>query len=252
MKKVLLVIFQVIILSSIVKAEERIFYADGPKDKKAVALTFDDGPGVNTQKVIEILKKHNAKATFFMEGSCIETNPASAKLVQAGGYEIGSHLYSHPDFWNYPATPEKTRASGTTDLSDDKGLRRKPDYRELWNQEADKSEKAFQKLLGFKPKLMRMPHGYVKPWVKEEAKKRGYILINWTCGYDWHKMTSEQMAAEYIKCIKPGAVFLMHDGGKNRQRTLEALEIVITELEKRGYKMVTVSELLSLGKAPEK
>lgn len=202
--------------------EQKVFYTDGPKTRKAVALTFDDGPGINTEKVLQVLKKHGIKATFFMEGSCLEYCSPSAKLVQAAGHEIGSHLYSHPDFWNY----------------------KKDDFREVWNKEADKSEKAFRAKLGIKPVLMRMPHGYVKPWVKEEARKRGYILINWTCGYDWHKMTAEAMAAEYIKCIRPGAIFLMHDGGKNRQRTLDALEIVLRELEQRGYQLVTVSELL--------
>lgn len=204
--------------------EPGAFYADGPKNKKAVALTFDDGPGVNTAKVLEILRKYGVKATFFMDGSRVNASPETVKLVQKEGHEIGSHLYSHPDFYHS----------------------HKDDYREFWNLEAGKSEKAFQKILQLKPVLLRMPHGYVKPWVREEAKKRGYILINWTCGYDWHKMTAEEMLAGYIKCIKPGAIFLMHDGGKDRRKTVEILPKLIEELRKQGYQIVAVSELLGL------
>ncbi|MFH1368735.1 MAG: polysaccharide deacetylase family protein [Elusimicrobiota bacterium] len=225
MKRIILSLFIGLAAGSIgFCIEPGSFYADGPKTAKAVALTFDDGPDVSTPKVLEILKKHGVKATFFMQGSYMERRPAAAKAVMPEGHEIGSHLYSHPDFYHS----------------------HKDDFREFWTKEAEKTENSFQKALGFKPVLMRMPHGYVKPWVKEEAKKRGYILINWSCGYDWHKMTADEMLAEYVKCIKPGAIFLMHDGGRDRKRTLELLPKLIEELKKRGYKMVTVSELLGI------
>lgn len=206
-------------------ADSAVFYSDGPKDKNEVALTFDDGPGLYTEKILDILKRYNIKATFFMEGSQVEFRQAIARKVLTAGHEIGSHLYSHPDFYHY----------------------KKPDAKDLFIREIDKSEKILEKVTGKRPKLMRMPNGYVRaPWVKEIAKEKNYILVNWTFGCDWKKMTSKQLADIYIKNICPGCIFLMHDGGKNRQSTAEALPLLIEELQKKGYKIVTVSELLGL------
>lgn len=217
-------VFAVLAGISLVKAETQVFYADGPTGRKAVALTFDDGPGNHTDMILAVLKKYNVKATFFMEGDQLEYHRAAGRAVQAAGHEIGSHLYSHPDFWHY----------------------KKDDYRELWNREADRSEQVLMKVLGVKPVLLRMPFGYAKPWVKEEARKRGYILVNWTYGADWGKQPQEELAAGYIKRIKPGAIFLMHDGWKKEERTAYAAEALIKELNARGYSIVTVSELLGL------
>ena len=200
------------------------FFADGPKDKKVIALTFDDGPSNHTDMILAVLKREGIKATFFEEGDQIQYHPAAGKAVLAAGHEIGSHLYSHPDFWHY----------------------KKADYREFWNKEAEKTDAIFMKVHGFKPLLLRMPFGYAKPWVKEEAKKRGYILINWTYGADWTKQPNEELAAGYIKRIKPGAIFLMHDGWPKEERTVFALNALIKEAKSRGYGFVTISELLNL------
>ena len=81
--------------------ESKIFYAGGPKDIQSVALTFDDGPGPNTEKVLAILDKYGVKATFFMEGQLVKIRPELVKLVKDKNHEIGSHLYSHPDFYHY-------------------------------------------------------------------------------------------------------------------------------------------------------
>jgi peptidoglycan-N-acetylglucosamine deacetylase len=204
--------------------EPGAFFADGPSNRKAVALTFDDGPGNHTDMILGVLKKNGVKATFFMEGSQLQYHPAAGKAVMAAGHEIGSHLYSHPDFWHY----------------------KQQDYRELWQKEAEKTDAVFMRVLGFKPVILRMPNGYAKPWVKEEAKKRGYILINWSYGADWSKEPGEELATGYIKHIKPGAIFLMHDGWPKEERTAFALEALIKELKTRGYEFLTISELLKL------
>jgi peptidoglycan/xylan/chitin deacetylase (PgdA/CDA1 family) len=201
------------------------FFCNGPKDVKAVALTFDDGPGTYTEKILEVLKKHGAKATFFMEGSQVDLRPAIAQKVRADGHEIGSHLYSHPNFYTYREEQNPTA---------------------LLVKEMDSADKAQQKAISQHPLLLRIPHGYVRNWVKAIAKEKNYILVNWTFGCDWKKMSSKDLADAYIKHIQPGAIFLMHDGGRNRQATTDALPVIIEELQKRGYKTVTVSELLKL------
>jgi peptidoglycan/xylan/chitin deacetylase (PgdA/CDA1 family) len=225
-------------------AEPGSFFADGPKDKKVVALTFDDGPSNHTDMILAVLKNEGIKATFFMEGDQLQYHPAAGKAVMAAGHEIGSHLYSHPDFWHFPA-PSQLKDAGTAGTSD-KAKQIDVLRSTLWNKEAEKTDAVFMKVLGFKPLLLRMPFGYAKPWVREEAKKRGYILINWTYGADWTKQPPEELASGYIKRIKPGAIFLMHDGWKKEERSVFALEALVKELKSRGYGFVTISELLEL------
>lgn len=205
-------------------AEQKVFYADGPKDKKVLSLTFDDGPALNTKRVLEILEKYKVKATFFMEGGKVAQYPAMAKEVQTRGHEIGMHLYSHPNFYAY----------------------KKDDYRHVLIKEIDKTNTAMQKALDFKPKLLRMPNGYVKPWVKDAAKEHNLTLINWSFGADWHKMTKEEMFKAYSSHIKPGAILLMHDSGKKDKPMLDMLSDMIEEIQRRGYKIATTSELLGL------
>lgn len=208
-------------------AEPGSFFADGPKGAKAVALTFDDGPGPYTEKILEILQKYGVTATFFVDASQLEKRPGALKRAIDQGHEIGSHLYSHTNFYTY----------------------KNDDFAAQLEKEIDSSEAVFEKTLGFQPKILRMPHGYVRKWVKEAAGKRGYVLVNWSFGCDWQKMSADEMAAGYIRSIKPGAIFLFHDGGKGRQTTVEILPKIIEKIQKNGYKILSVSELLGLDTA---
>jgi len=220
----LIILSAVLWAPAVFGAEPGSFFTNGPRNKKELALTFDDGPGNYTPKVLEVLKKYNVKATFFMEGDQVEFRQKIAKMVFDDGHEVYSHSYSHPNFYFY----------------------KKDDYRQQLSKEIDKAEKLIQGVTGKKPNVMRMPYGYVRGWVKEVAKEKGYVLVNWTFGCDWKKMTAEQLAAEYIKNIGSGAIFLMHDGGKGRQPTVDALAKIIEEIQKRGYKIVPVGEMLGL------
>jgi len=206
---------------SIVYSNDDIFYGQGPVKEKIVALTFDDGPGKSTEPILETLNKYGVKATFFMEASQIDIRPKIAKMVLEQGEEIGSHTYSHPNFWVY----------------------KKEDKKEVLFKELERAEQSMQKTLNFKPKLLRMPYGFVRPWVREVAKEKGYKLISWTFGCDWKKMSKEKLAEAYLKNLMPGAIFLMHDGGGKRRVTADALPAIIEGIQKRGYKIVTISEL---------
>ncbi len=208
----------------VLAAEPGAFFANGPRNKKEMALTFDDGPGNYTAQVLAVLKKYNVKATFFMEGDQVEIRSKIAKMVLDDGHEIGSHSYSHPNFYFY----------------------KKDDYRQQLEKEIDKSEKLIQGVTGTRPYMLRMPYGYVRAWVKEVAKEKGYYLINWTFGCDWKKMSADQLVQAYTKNIGSGAIFLMHDGGKFRQPTVDALPKIIEEIQKRGYKIVPIAEMLGL------
>ena len=202
------------------------FYADGPRNKPAIALTFDDGPGEFTLRVLEILDRYKIKATFFMNGDQVEIRPQIAKEVLKRGHEIGDHTYSHVNFYVYGKvhSPDKTK--------------------DKIKEEMKRSREVLQKTLGIAPRICRMPHGFHKPWMKGIAKDFGTALVNWTYGEDWKNIPEGEMAEDYIRALKPGAILLFHDGGKNRSKTLNILPKVIEKARAKNLSLVTVSELL--------
>lgn len=198
------------------------FYSQGKTEEKTIALTFDDGPGKWTVPILELLKKHNIKATFFMEGSQIEAYPAIAKQVVDAGHEIGNHTYIH---FNY----HKAKNAAPERLA----------------HELKQTESALERAAGIHTKIVRMPYGYFnKTWLLPTLKENGYALVHWSFGTDWLlKKSAEEMAKEYIAHAKPGAVFLFHDGGRKREKTLQAVTTVVETLEARGYRFVPAREM---------
>ncbi|MCL2484928.1 MAG: polysaccharide deacetylase family protein [Endomicrobia bacterium] len=211
---------------SVCFAENKIFYTDGDKNSKKIALTFDDGPGAATEKILEILKDKNVKATFFLLGSRVERKPELAKKVAEEGHEVQSHTYSHISFFAY----------------------KNEDKDEKMENELLKAQKSIEKNTGVKPYLVRFPYGYSKDDAKKVVEKNGYKIINWTFGCDWdRKLTADEMHKKYSGHIRNGAIFLMHDLNYN-ERLLSFLGDFIDEIKAKGYELVTVSELLDLKK----
>lgn len=216
------------------------FYYQGHTKEKMIALTFDDGPGKFTVPILELLKNHNIHATFFMLGDQIEEYPVIARQVLDAGHEIGNHTYTHFDYHKQKnAAPQRL----AHELAQTEATLR----RALQNPD-------------FKTKLVRMPYGYFnKTWLLPTLKENGYALVHWSFGEDWMNkripkgenltdhspviLTPDVLAADYIKNARPGAVFLFHDGGRHRERTLAALQIVIPELEKKGYRFISAQEM---------
>ncbi|MBI3291822.1 MAG: polysaccharide deacetylase family protein [Elusimicrobia bacterium] len=189
------------------------FYGNGPSDQKFITLTFDDGPGKETPRILEILARYQIHATFFMEGSQVDRYPEIAKQVVTAGHEVGNHSYTHVNFYRY----------------------KKPDARTRLREELQKAAAAIQRATGVQPVLLRMPHGYFRSWVREVARAEGYTVVHWSFGCDWKPMSAETMAQAYIVHARPGAIFLFHDGGKTRQRTVEALPVIFDTLQRAGY-----------------
>ena len=221
---VVMIMFSIAATCSAGEDAVKVFYAQGPRSVKAIALTFDDGPGNYTEKILSVLKQNGVKATFFMEGSQVTLRPAIAKEVAAAGHEIGNHTYNHLNYYS--------------DV--------KVDREKVLATEMQKTADAIQKATGETPRLMRVPNGYIRAWVKDLALREKYTVINWSFGCDWKKLTADQLFAVYSKNLQPGAIFLMHDGGKHRQATAEMLGRLIAEARRQGYSMVTISELLNL------
>jgi len=190
---------------------------------KVVALTFDDGPHpVFTPKVLDILKRYQVRATFFLIGARVERYPDIARRIVAEGHEVGNHTYSHPK-----------------DLP-----------KEGWEEvraELERGARAIERVTGVRPKLFRPPFGYINYRLHTLAQLKGYMVVFWTVSADHHDApTPKAMAERVFRLVHPGAIILMHDGRiPARWKDVAALPLIIEGLRQRGYRFVTVSELLS-------
>lgn len=189
------------------------FVTHGPRGSKRVALTFDDGPSDYTPQVLHVLKRFNVRATFFELGQQVARYPSYARRVLALGHEIGNHSYDHDLL---PSGSNIRHASRT-----------------------------IMQATRFRPCLFRPPYGAVSSSLKGSARQNGMKVINWDVDTtDWKLPGSASIRSTILHDVRPGSIVLMHDGGGPRGGTVDALAGAIRGLRHRGYKLVTVSELL--------
>ncbi|MEH1789205.1 polysaccharide deacetylase family protein [Nostoc sp.] len=192
-------------------------------NEKVIALTFDDGPGPkNTAQILEILKKNDIKATFFMIGEMVKYFPQIAKQVAADGHVIGNHTWHH---W-YRQMDLATAAS-----------------------EIDRTAEIIYKTTGEKTTLFRPPGGFLNNGLAEYAKNKKYAVMMWSEESGDAERRSPQvpmLIKNVLKYAKPGAIVLMHDGGGNRSKSVKALPEMIAGLKAQGYRFVTIPQLLEM------
>lgn len=182
-----------------------------PKGAK-VALTFDDGPGIYTDRLLDALEKNNAKATFFMVGTNVSDFPDTVNRIEKLGCELGNHTYSHKDL---------------TSLSSD----------EISDQVEDMNY-GLNEFLGHGSSLVRPPYGSVNETVQSSVN---YPLILWSLDtLDWETLDTQATIKNVFENVQDGDIILMHD---IYESSVAAAEILIPELIKQGYELVTVSEL---------
>ena len=182
------------------------------KEQKLIALTFDDGPSYNTNKVIDVLEKYNAKATFFVLGSKIKGNEYILKRLEKTGNEIGNHTYNHLLLTKYEEKKIKEEINKTSNL--------------------------IFEVTGKYPTLLRTSYGSVNNKIKKLANMP---IIIWDIDtLDWKYHNSKKIAGRVITKAKDGDIVLMHD---IYSATANALNTIIPTLQERGYNFVTVSEL---------
>ena len=197
-------------------------YVEGPY----IAMTFDDGPHASlTPKVLDLLAARHLKATFFVVGQNAAEYPEILKRAAREGHEIASHSWSHPNLGKMS----------------DEGVRR----------ELQKTDDAIVAAIGKRPTLMRPPYGSItanqKRWIYEEF---GYRTIIWDVDpLDWKRPGPSVVTARILKETKAGSIILVHD---IHAPTLEAMPGTFDQLVKKGFKFVTVSELLAMAKPPPK
>jgi peptidoglycan-N-acetylglucosamine deacetylase len=207
----------------------------GPDSSRRIALTFDDGPGTDTVRFVELLDRYHVRATFFVLGQYVERNPATVRKLVERGHEIGSHSYGHTNYQqHYKQLVSRGVKSGNATERARQDLL--TDLRQ--------TQAVIQNQSGARVTLCRMPYGIDRPWIRDVAREMGYTLVNWTYGADWKPGAARTLMPGYLSAIKPGAILLLHDGVSNRSVSLALAEAIIRSAKDQGYEIVTVSELL--------
>ncbi|MBD2041351.1 polysaccharide deacetylase family protein [Microcoleus sp. FACHB-672] len=188
--------------------------------EKVVALTFDDGPWPDTLPILNILKQNKIKATFFWIGRHLQTYPEIGKKVVAEGHAVGNHTWNH----QYHQVDHFT---ATREIEDTGSL--------------------IYKITGVKTAMFRPPGGILNNGLAAYAQAQKMVVAMWsTDTKESYSPSPEEIINTVLSNAQSGAVVLMHDGGGNHSNTLKALPQIIAGLKKRGYKFVTLPELLEM------
>jgi peptidoglycan/xylan/chitin deacetylase (PgdA/CDA1 family) len=191
--------------------------------RRAVAISFDDGPADATCDALALLRTFEAKATFFMIGSRIPACRDIVAQIAREGHELGNHTFNHP----------RLEALSPAQLEEE--LRSTSD--------------AIEEAAGVRPRLFRPPYGLEGLGAAPVAARLGMTTVRWNVNpKDWLGGDAETIAGHVIDNVVPGAVVLLHDGSANgagdRSATVGALGQVLPRLRANGYSLVTISDLL--------
>lgn len=203
-------------------AEPRITFSSVHVDGPYIATTFDDGPSATlTPKLLDLLAAHHIKATFFVTGENVAEHPEIVERAAHEGHEIGNHSWSHPNF---------------AKMSDE-GVRR----------ELRRTDDAIKSAIGARPTLLRPPYGSLtarqKRWIHDEF---GYQIILWDVDpLDWKRPGPAVVCNRILKETRAGSIVLSHD---IHPGTIEAMPQTFDQLEAKGFKFVTVSELIRMAR----
>jgi len=198
------------------------YVTSGPATGREIALTFDDGPWYQTPEFLSLLEHENAAATFFEIGEQIGEygeGGAIERRMLADGDMIGDHTWSHID----------VAAAGAIARA----------------QIEDAAAAVRNAAAGFEPCLFRAPDGAVSPALIAQARSLGFTTIQWNIDpRDWTRPGVRAIETDVLDDARPGGIVEMHDGGGDRSETLAALPDIISTLRARGYRFVTVTQLL--------
>src|SRR5438874_11431461 len=200
--------------------EQNITFNSVHTDGPYIAMTFADGPSATlTPKLLDLLAAHHIKATFFVIGENVAEHPEIVARAAREGHEIANHSWSHPNFGKMSQESVRSQLQRTHD--------------------------AIKSAIGKSPTLLRPPYGSItereKRWIHDEF---GYDIILWDVDpLDWKRPGSAVVRNRILKETRPGSIVLSHDIHRG---TVEAMPSTFDELEAKGFKFVTVSELLAM------
>lgn len=197
-----------------------------PRPSRRLALTYDDGPNDrHTLELLEVLARHQVRATFFMIGSFVEQRAEIARAVAAAGHVVGNHTMTHPNLIFRPAKEVRRELANCERAFDDAGVTHAP--------------------------LFRPPHGGRTPTVLRGARSMGLEPVMWSVSaWDWNPHPPEKIANIVERQVLGGDVILMHDGGHkrigiDRSASVRATELIIRRYKGEGYEFVTIPEMMN-------
>jgi peptidoglycan-N-acetylglucosamine deacetylase len=199
-----------------------------PRSSKKLALTYDDGPNDRcTPRLLEVLAKHNVRATFFMIGRYVQHRPDIARDLAKAGHVIGNHTYTHPQLIFQSMTQVQTQLNACRQI--------------------------LQDAVGEHSNLFRPPFGGRRPAVMRIVRELGLEPIMWsvTC-YDWKPTTADRIEQHVNRQLRGGDVILLHDGshegmGADRSHSVEVTDRLISRYKAEGYEFVTIPEMMRAG-----
>jgi peptidoglycan-N-acetylglucosamine deacetylase len=196
-----------------------------PPSSKKLALTYDDGPNTpHTLHLLEVLAKHNVRATFFLIGQNVQKRPDIARDIAKAGHALGNHTFTHPNL--IFASAEQTET------------------------QLQQCQQAISDATGETPRLFRPPFGGRKPGTLQIARSLGLEPVMWNItGWDWKGKPSNYIEKKIGKQIRGGDVILLHDGshavfGADRSQTVTATDRLISRYRAEGFEFLTIPQMM--------
>jgi len=192
-------------------------YRDGPR-RRAVAIGFDDGPAADTPAFVHMLERSRAHATFFLIGAHVGASFRPTLLRELrDGDALGDHTFTHPDLLRSASV----RGQLASTIA------------------------AIRALSGFTPCVFRPPYGAYDGAIVQTARSLGLATVLWNVDpADWALPGTQAIEERVLAAVQPGSIIISHDGGGPRGQTLAAYPAIIAGLRARGYRILTIPELL--------
>ena len=191
---------------------------DTKNKSKVILLTIDDGPSGRTKEMIDILKKHNAKAIFFINGMHDKGYPGIIKYTSEEGFAVGNHTWSH------------------LNLKKEKDLK-------ISEKEINTNTELITKETGIRPRFFRAPYGESNTTVRQIIKDDGMIFMDWSgAAKDWEKSTKDQkiFVDNVMKDLHNGSIILIHE----HPWSIANMDALLTEIESKGYTYVDPKDII--------
>lgn len=197
-------------------------------DEKVIAITFDDGPNeIYTPQLLDILGRKEVRATFFLLGKHVEKYPDIVERIHSEGHEIGNHSFNHSLLPLYTKSYVKRQIESTS--------------------------ASIKKTVGLTPSFFRPPMGLVTPSMLDAISESGMTaVVGEVYPRDPYKPGTDKIVERVLSRIEPGSIIILHDSGTfgkiDRSQTIAAVPIIIDRLRDRGYRFLTIGELIKLNR----
>lgn len=193
----------------------------GPVTRKALALTFDDGPEPPyTERILDVLGEYGVKGTFFVVGAQVLRHPQLARRILDEGHLLGNHTHSHPNLL--------LRAPGAA------------------REELALASASIERITGIWPQWFRPPFGFRYPWNVSQAARLGQATVTWSLNpRDFEAPPADTLCRRVVQNARNGDIVLLHDGMRDQSNTVAALPGILRELQLREFELLRVDQLLA-------